>query len=248
MTMFDLASLDAAMAGGLVVSCQPVQGGPLDDDECVVRLALAAVDGGAAGIRLEGATRVALGKARLRVPVIGIVKRDLAASPVRITPHEGDVDALVEAGADIVALDATARTRPVSVADLVARIHRAGCVAMADCATLEEARHAAACGCDIVGTTLAGYTGGRVPDRPDFALLEQFAALDVRVMAEGRYADPASVARARTLGAWAVTVGTAITRIEMIVADYSRALASVRPPSVPDDRRQSAQAVGIVRR
>ncbi len=237
MTKFDLASLDAVTAGGLVVSCQPVQGGPLDHDECVVRLAMAAADGGAAGIRLEGASRVALGKARLSVPVIGIVKRDLAEFAVRITPHERDVDALVEAGADIVAFDATTRARPMTVGDLVDRIHRAGRVAMADCATLEDARHAVACGCDIVGTTLAGYTGGQTPLQPDFALLEQFAALNVRVMAEGRYADPASVAQARVLGAWAVTVGTAITRIEMIVADYVQALASV---PVPGDRRQSA--------
>lgn len=237
MKTFDLASLDAAMAGGLVVSCQPVPGGPLDQDECVVRLALAAADGGAVGIRLEGASRVALGKARLGVPVIGIVKRDLAEFAVRITPHERDVDALVAAGADIVAFDATTRARPMAVGDLVDRIHRAGRVAMADCATLEDARHAVARGCDIVGTTLAGYTGGHVPLQPDFALLEQFAGLNVRVMAEGRYADPASVARARALGAWAVTVGTAITRIEMIVADYVQALASV---PLPGDRRQSA--------
>lgn len=228
------------MAGGLVVSCQPVQGGPLDHDECVIRLAQAAVDGGAAGIRLEGASRVALGKARLRVPVIGIIKRDLAAFAVRITPHEGDVDGLVDAGADIVAFDATARERPVPVQHLVSRIHRSGRVAMADCATLEDARHAVACGCDIIGTTLAGYTGGHVPDQPDFALLEQFAGLNVRVMAEGRYANPAAVAHAKALGAWAVTVGTAITRIEMIVADYAHALATVDPVSAPDDRRQSA--------
>lgn len=228
------------MAGGLVVSCQPVQGGPLDHDECVVRLALAAVDGGAAGIRLEGASRVALGKARLTVPVIGIVKRDLAGFAVRITPHERDVDSLVEAGADIVAFDATTRARPMPVGDLVDRIHRAGRVAMADCATLEDARHAIACGCDIVGTTLAGYTGGRIPLQPDFALLEHFAKLDVRVMAEGRYADPVSVAQAKTLGAWAVTVGTAITRIEMIVADYAQALASVDPAAASGNHRQSA--------
>ena len=242
MTKFDLVSLDAAMGGGLVVSCQPVQGGALDHDECVIRLAMAAVDGGAAGIRLEGASRVALGKARLTVPVIGIVKRDLAAFPVRITPHEGDVDALVDAGADIVAFDATTRERPTAVGDLVDRIHRASRVAMADCATLEDARHAVACGCDIVGTTLAGYTGGQTPLQPDLALLEQFATLDVRVMAEGRYADPASVTRAKALGAWAVTVGTAITRIEMIVSDYAEALASVPAASASGSRRQMAQA------
>lgn len=240
MKKFDLASIDTVMVGGLVVSCQPVQDGPLDHDECVVRLALAAVDGGAVGIRLEGASRVALGKSCLNVPVIGIIKRDLADFEVRITPYLRDVDALVDAGADIVAFDATTRHRPVPVKKLVDRIHQGGRVAMADCATLEDARLAVAYGCDIVGTTLAGYTGGHVPDQPDFALLQQFAGLHVRVMAEGRYGDPASVARAKALGAWAVTVGTSITRIEKIVAEYAHALTSVRPMAAPGVGWQSA--------
>lgn len=240
MNIFDLSSLDAAMKGHLVVSCQPVQGGHLDNDDCVIRLALAAVDGGAVGIRLEGASRVALGKVRLPVPVIGIIKRDLTDSAVRITPHSHDVDALIGAGADIVAFDATIRRRPVPVSDLVARIHQAGRVAMADCATFDDALQAVACGCDIIGTTLSGYTGGYVPDEPDFALLRRFTELGVRVMAEGRYADPTSVVRAKELGAWAVTVGTAITRIEMIVADYARAMTSASAPQPCDVARQSA--------
>ena len=228
------------MQGGLVVSCQPVQGGHLDVDECVIRLALAAVDGGASGIRLEGSSRVALGKTRLPVPVIGIVKRDLADSAVRITPHRDDVDALIGAGADIVAFDATIRRRPVPVSDLVARIQQAGRVAMADCATYEDALQAVACGCDIIGTTLSGYTGGQVPREPDFSLLRRFVGLDVRVMAEGRYADPTSVAQAKELGAWAVTVGTAITRIEMIVSEYAQAMDAVSSPLSRDVSRQSA--------
>lgn len=240
MIRFDLASIDAIMSGGLVVSCQPVSGGPLDHDECVVRLAQAAIDGGAAAVRLEGASRVALAKTRLSAPIIGIVKRDMPGFAVRITPCERDVDALVEAGADIVAFDATMRDRPIPVSDLIARIHAASRIAMADCATLQEARHAVDCGCDIVGTTLSGYTGGEVPAEPDLGLLERLSDLGVRVMAEGRYADPASVAQAKALGAWAVTVGTAITRIEMVVADYARALASVSLVAVPDQTRQKA--------
>lgn len=240
MVRFDLASIDAIMSGGLVVSCQPVSGGPLDHDECVVRLAQAAIDGGAAAVRLEGASRVALAKMRLNAPVIGIVKRDLPGFAVRITPREPDVDALVEAGADIVAFDATMRERPVAVGDLVDRIHAASRVAMADCATLQDALHAVECGCDIVGTTLSGYTGGEVPADPDIGLLQRLTGLGVRVMAEGRYADPASVAQAKALGAWAVTVGTAITRIEMVVADYARALASVSLEAVPNQTRQEA--------
>lgn len=240
MIKFNLASIDAIMGGGLVVSCQPVSGGPLDHDECVVRLAHAAIDGGAAAVRLEGASRVALAKTRLSAPVIGIVKRDLAGFAVRITPYEQDVDALVEAGADIVAFDATMRDRPVPVGRLIDRIHAASRVAMADCATLPDALQAIKCGCDIVGTTLSGYTGGQVPVEPDLALLQRLVTTGVRVMAEGRYADPASVAQAKALGAWAVTVGTAITRIEMVVAEYARALDSVSLAIVPDQTTRTA--------
>lgn len=226
MKPFDLAALDQTLAGKFVVSCQPVQGGPMDDDECVIRLALAAVDGGARGIRLEGAARVAYARQRLPVPIIGIIKQDLADAAVRITPNAQDVDALVAAGADIIAFDATDRKRPVPVRQLVERIHQAGRVAMADCATIEDARAAVACGCDIIGSTLSGYTGGPVPKEPDLELLAQLVALDVRVMAEGRYGTPELAARARTIGAWAVTVGTAITRIEMIVRNYVEAMES----------------------
>ncbi|MDI4632407.1 putative N-acetylmannosamine-6-phosphate 2-epimerase [Pelomonas sp. V22] len=219
-----LQSLDGSVKGGLVVSCQPVEKGPLDDDEVVLRLAQAALHGGACAVRIEGAARVARVRQGISAPVIGIVKRDLPDSPVRITPLQEDVQALVAAGADVIAVDATARQRPDSVRDLLVAIHASGAVAMADCSSLDDARAAAALGFDIVGTTLSGYTGGEVPAEPDYELLAALSREHPRVMAEGRYNTPEQAAKAITLGAWAVTVGTAITRTESVASWFSSAL------------------------
>ena len=215
-----------AMQGALVVSCQPVEGGPLDDDEIVVRMAQAVLSGGAHAVRIEGAARVARVSQMVAAPVIGIVKRDLQASPIRITPDLDDVAALLAAGADVVAVDGTARPRPVPVATLLSAIHAGGALAMADCACLADALAAHKLGFDIVGTTLSGYTGGPVPDAPDFALLAALVAAGLpRVMAEGRINSPAQAAQAIALGAWGVTVGTAITRVETVAGWFASAVA-----------------------
>lgn len=221
----NIIELDRVLQGGLVVSCQPVDNGPLDDDDTVVRMAQAAVAGGANGLRIEGARRVGCVHRAVAVPIIGIVKRDLHDSPVRITPWLSDVDNLLQAGADVIAVDATDRVRPVAVAELLARIHEGGAIAMADCSTFAEGQAAAAMGFEIVGPTLSGYTGGPVPALPDYALLAALTAKLHRVMAEGRYNTPDQVREAARLGAWAVTVGTAITRTEVVTGWFHHSLA-----------------------
>ena len=219
-----LPELHAALRGGLVVSCQPVDGGPLDDDATVARMAQAAVAGGAAALRIEGARRLACVRAAVAVPIVGIVKRDLADSPVRITPLVADVQALVAAGADIVAVDATHRARPVSVAELLQAIRAGGAHAMADASCEADALAAWAMGFPIIGTTLSGYTGGPVPTAPDLSLVACLARAGCRVMAEGRYDTPAGAAAARRAGAWAVTVGSALTRLEVTTGWFASAL------------------------
>ena len=213
------------LAGGLVVSCQPVKGGPLDRTDFVVAMAEAAVAAGAAGVRIEGADRVAATAARIDVPVIGIVKHDLADYPVHITPYAADIDALAAAGAAVIAFDGTERPRPVPVAALADQTVAQGCVAMADCATLAEGRAAVAAGCAVVGTTMSGYTGGAVPDGPDLDLVQAMAAAGLRVMAEGRIRTPEQAAAALRRGAWSVTVGSAITRVEHTTQWFAAALA-----------------------
>ena len=224
----DLQAVDAALRGGLVVSCQPVDGGPMDDDGVVARMARAAVAAGAVAVRIEGARRLAVVRQAVEVPVIGIVKRDLADSPVRITPFVEDVQALAAAGADIVAVDVTRRTRPVPVRALRQAILECGVLAMADASEAEDALAAWDQGFHIVGTTLSGYTGGPVPGSPDLDLVGRLAAAGCRVMAEGRYDTPALAAQALSRGAWAVTVGSALTRLEVATGWFVQALGLSR--------------------
>ncbi len=167
------------LRGGLVVSCQPVDDGPMDRPDIVAAMAAAAVAGGAAGLRIEGAANLAATRADVTVPIIGILKRDLTDSPVRITPYLADVAALAEAGADIIAYDATDRPRPETTAAILAAIRAAGKCAMADCSSLADGQRALAEGAGILGTTLSGYTdetAGR-SDGMDLDLIRAFHAL-----------------------------------------------------------------------
>ncbi|MFO1209129.1 MAG: putative N-acetylmannosamine-6-phosphate 2-epimerase [Amaricoccus sp.] len=214
-----------AIASSLIVSCQPVPGGAMDDAASVIGFARAALDAGAGGLRIESVAYVAAVRAAVAAPIIGLVKRDLDGSPVRITPFVSDVAALAEAGADIVAFDATDRPRPADVADLVAAAHARGRLAMADCACVEDARAALAAGADFVGSTLSGYTGGPEPVEPDLALVAELRRLTPNVVAEGRLRTPEQAAAAARAGAAAVVVGSAITRTEHVTGWFRDAVA-----------------------
>lgn len=212
------------LRSNLVVSCQPVDDGPMARPAIVAAMVLAAQAGGAAGLRIEGIANLIAARAVTKLPIIAIVKRDLDDSAVRITPLLEDVLALAKNGADVIAYDATDRQRPVATALLVNEIKSAGCLAMADCSNLAEGEKALAEGADILGTTLSGYVeaAAQQPTKdvgqtdPDFDLMSQFKSLGAFVMAEGRVNSPALAARAMAAGADCVTVGSAITRIEHI--------------------------------
>ncbi len=225
-----MADVVDRLRGGLIVSCQPVVGGPMDAPAFVVGFALAALAGGAVGLRIEGVENVRAVRAATDAPIVGLVKRIDPETPIIITASERDVADLVSAGADIVAFDATLRApRPASVAALAAATRAAGRISMADCATLADAEAAVAAGCDVIGTTLSGYTGGPVPEEPDLALVGAVARLGRPVFAEGRYRTVEQVRAARLAGADAVVVGSAVTRPEHITAWFADA---VRLPEV----------------
>lgn len=228
MTDSCLTQLFTRLQGGLVVSCQPLDGSAMDTPDIIVAMALAAMAGGATALRIEGADHVrAVAQALPEAVIIGIVKRDLHGSPVRITPYIDDVHALAVAGAAIIAFDGTARTRPFPVATLLAAVRAAGKAAMADCSTLEDGLACHALGCDLVGTTLSGYTDDTAylpADRPNTMLIAQLAQRGVRVMAEGRIRTPGDAADCLRAGACCVTVGSAITRIEHITEWFATAL------------------------
>lgn len=204
--------------GSLIVSCQARADNPLHGPQYMSAMALAAVQGGARGIRANGAADIAAIRRAVGVPIIGINKRFDDRFPVYITPDLGDAEAAARAGADVIGLDATARPRDgLALGELVPAICQAcpGVRLMADIATFAEARIAAQLGFDYIATTLSGYTdetAARLPLGPDLELLSALtAALDVPVIAEGRFDRPDLVREAFARGAHAVVVGTAVT-------------------------------------
>ena len=203
----------------LIASCQPVDNGPMDKVEHVVAMALAALDGGARGLRIQGVDNVRAVSAATDAPIVGIVKRDLADSPVRITPFVEDVVELGKAGATIIAFDATDRTRPTPCDTLLNAVHAQGCIAMVDCSNYTEGVAMAEMGCTFIGSTMSGYIDpARTPNEPDLTLVKQWVDRGYSVIAEGRYNSPQRAAQAIGAGAWAVTVGSAITRVEHITS------------------------------
>ncbi|MFH0258827.1 N-acetylmannosamine-6-phosphate 2-epimerase [Vibrio rumoiensis] len=205
-----------ALGKGFVASCQPVDNGPMDKPEIVAAMAEASVCGGATALRIEGLENLKAVRTKVNVPIIGIIKRDLADSPIRITPFIEDIHALKDAGADIIAIDATHRVRPESIENLVKEIQSLGCLAMADCSNFEEGKYSESIGVEIIGTTMSGYVGDETPTEPDFELVTRLAQSGCLVMAEGRYNSPELAQKAIKAGAYSVTVGSAITRIEHI--------------------------------
>jgi N-acylglucosamine-6-phosphate 2-epimerase len=218
--------------GRLIVSCQALEDEPLFGAEIMARMALAAVQGGAAGIRANTPVDIAAIRRILpQVPVIGLYKQDLPGYEVRITPTLAHALALAEAGCDIIALDATARPHPEgSAAGLIRQVKQAtGRPVLADISTLEEGLAAEEAGADMVGTTLSGYTAySSAQEEPDLALVEILAKqLTVPVIAEGRIATPAQAGQALQAGAFAVVVGGAITRPQWITRQFVKGLEVV---------------------
>ncbi len=213
------AALVEGLRGGLVVSCQAPAGSPLRHPEHMAAMARAAELAGAVAIRADGPAFVAAIRAAVKLPIIGIDKRPDIDPVAYITPCLASVTALVAAGADLVAVDGTARPRSAGAAatpaELIAQVRAAhpDLPVMADVAELAEGVSAAAAGADIVATTLSGYTGPPPPPAgPDLVLVEALVASQPRpVIAEGRYATPEEVRAAFAAGAHAVVVGTAIT-------------------------------------
>lgn len=230
-----MATVDPLLSrirGGLIVSCQPEaearEGDPMNSPVIMAALARSAVLGGAAAIRADSPADIAAVRAAVTVPLIGIFKRDVPGFAVRITPTLTDAERVGSAGADVIALDATARARPEgrTAADLIRAVKgTTRKLVFADIATLEEGVRAAEAGADAVLPTLAGPAAGGGADEPDFELLAALIReVRVPVIAEARIATPAQAARALELGAWAVCVGTAITRPRRITAGFVSAM------------------------
>jgi predicted NBD/HSP70 family sugar kinase/putative N-acetylmannosamine-6-phosphate epimerase len=223
------------LKGKLIVSCQAFPGDPLDDTDAIRRMALAALDGGAAGLRINSAEHVGVLRPETQLPIIGLHKH-YGSSGLRITPDFASAAALAAAGASMIAVDCTPHVEPDGEPwqHLIGRIHNElDLPVMADIATLDEALAAEAAGADCVGPTLHGYTE-RTRNNQSFSwslLAEMAARLRVPIMAEGHIATPAQARRAIQGGAWAVIAGSAITRPGSITAGFVRALREIASPA-----------------
>lgn len=222
---------------GLIVSIQPEAASVLSTPETIALLARCAVANGAAGVRIEGAARIAAVRRAVDVPIVGLIKVVYPGFEPYITPTEAEIEAIAAAGAEVIAFDATPRPRPGGrdPAALVALIRAHGAIAMADCATAAEVRTAAAAGAEIVATTLCGYTEEtRGHALPALDVLRAAAATGAFAILEGGVADPAQVRAGFDAGASAVVVGTALTNLDLRVRTFAQEAA--RQKSAPENR------------
>ena len=217
-------SLLDALRGGLIVSVQAWRGSAIDDPLVIAAMAQAAQEGGAVGVRIAGLEDLRAVRARVAVPIVGLVKREYPDFEPYITPTLDEVRAVMATGAEIVAFDATERRRPdgATTGAFIEAIHSAGRLAMADCATAAQAAAAFRCGADMVATTLAGYT----PDTqgrplPALDLIGELAQLPAFAVCEGGIRQPSQVRAAFDAGAAAVVVGTAITNVDWLVREFA---------------------------
>ena len=219
------------LRGGLIVSVQAWSGSALEDPVVLAAMARAAQDGGAVAVRIQGVDAIRAVRARVEVPIVGLIKRPYPGVEPYITPTRADVAAVASAGAAVVAFDATGRPHPggTTVADLVEAVHAAGCVAMADCATAGDAVRAQAAGAEIVATTLCGYTAETAGHSlPALDLVRELAELDAFAICEGGVTQPEQVRDALDAGADAVVVGTAITNVDWLVRRFAGSADKVR--------------------
>lgn len=220
------------LKGKLIVSCQALPHEPLHSSFIMGRMALAAKEGGAYGIRANTKEDIQEIKSKVDLPVIGIVKRDYEGSKVYITPTMREIEELMEVKPEIIAVDATTATRPggLTVDDFFYQIKEKypNQLLMADCSTVEEALHADELGFDFIGTTMVGYTEQSKNDKieaNDFEILRKIVAnAKHRVIAEGNINTPEKARRVIDLGAFSVVVGSIITRPQLITKAFAEAL------------------------
>lgn len=206
------------LKGGLIVSCQALENEPLHSSYVMQRMAVAAMQGGAVGIRANTVEDIQKIKEEVSLPVIAIIKRDYQGSDVYITPTMAEVDELMAVQPDIIAIDSTDRTRPFgeTLGSLFQKVRRKypNQLFMADCSTIEEGVAAAKMGFDIIGTTMSGYTSYTSNEiLPNYDMVNELVQITGKpVIAEGGISTPEQLKKVMEKGAFAAVVGTAITR------------------------------------
>lgn len=216
----------------LIVSCQALDHEPLHSSFIMGRMAKAAKEGGAFGIRANTVEDIEEIRKNVNLPIIGIIKRDYEDSKIYITPTLKEIDELVEVGTEIIALDATNRIRPYNLTldkfFMTIKEKYPNQKWMADCSTIDEALHADELGFDFIGTTLVGYTeesqGMKIEEEDFYIIRTILSKVKGKVIAEGNIDMPAKARRVIELGCYSVVVGGAITRPQLITKKFSDAL------------------------
>ncbi len=227
----DKNELFRKIKGGLIVSCQALQTEPLHSSYIMARMAFAAKEGGAAGIRANTPEDIAEIRKQVDLPIIGLYKEEYPDSEVYITPTMREIDALMEVRPDVIAMDATDRIRPDGMR-LESFIERARAeypdmLFMADCSCYEDALRAQELGFDLAGTTLRGYTPATKGIAiPDYEMLHQMThQLTIPVIAEGGIWEVDDLKKVFTEPVLAAVIGTAITRPREITRRFVQAIS-----------------------
>jgi N-acylglucosamine-6-phosphate 2-epimerase len=233
-----------SLRGRLIVSCQASEGDPLDDLDTLTRIATSVLRGGAGGLRAEAVSRIAAFRAITQLPIIGLIKSYDTNGDVYITQDFRSAKAASDAGADIIALDCTARRLAAAEPwpELIRRIHtELNRPVLADIASVEDALAAERAGANAVATTLYGYTTETANQRTvSWHLIQSIVAhLTTPVLVEGHITDPQDVRRAFELGATAVVVGSAITRPETITARFVEAAHGLSKNDLAQSKKTS---------
>lgn len=231
--MKTLMKLPVELSGSLIVSCQASETSAFRDPSCMARFARAAIEGGARGIRADGPEDIRAIRNAVDVPIVGIWKRTQLDGDVLITASIADARELVEAGAGLIAVDCSARGQRYGALDRLRRIRTELRVpVLADIATMEEAVQATQAGADAVLSTLRGYTSEtrHVQGFEPSFIAELVHAVNVPVIAEGRIQTADQIRAALQAGAFAIIIGTAITRPEVITQRFVAAMERWHDP------------------
>lgn len=222
--------------GKMIVSCQALEGEPLyvEEKSIMYLMAKAAKMAGTPAIRTNGVRDVIAIKEETDLPVIGLIKKSYPGFEGYITPSIKEVDQLVNAKADVIAIDCTNQKRGdgLTVEQFVhlVRSKYPNIMIMADISTYEEGMNAIDYGVDMISTTMSGYTKySPKTNEPDYDLMYRLSCdSSIPVIGEGRIHTPEQAVKAFDMGVWSIVVGGAITRPYEIAQRFINAIEKKR--------------------